>query len=77
MNIRQEHMIRQTEGGSVTFLFIALVAIMVILVTVNGQALLNLHREIKLLDQKQIKRLDGPQTNAVAAGRPASLPESK
>jgi hypothetical protein len=77
MKIREANFIRQTECGSATVVFIALLAIMVILVAANGHALFYLHREIKLLDQKQIKRLDGAQTNAVVAGQPATLPESK
>ncbi|MGD1088420.1 MAG: hypothetical protein ABR955_06805 [Verrucomicrobiota bacterium] len=77
MKIRQANFIRQPERGTVTFVFIALLAIMLMLVAANGHALLYLHREIKLLDQKQIKRLDGSQTNAVVAGPPATLTESK
>ena len=62
------------EGGMITVLFIALLAIMMILVTVESSALFRLHREVKLLEQQQIKRLNGPQTNAVAA---ASAPAKK
>ena len=54
------------EGGMITVLFIALLAIMMILVTVESSALFRLHREVKLLEQQQIKRLN-LQTNVVAA----------
>jgi len=77
MKIREANFMRQTERGSATVVFIALLAIMVILVAANGHALFYLHREIKLLDQKQIKRLDGSQTNAVVAGQSTTIPESK
>lgn len=63
---------RRREGGSATVVFIALLAIMVILVTVNGQALFRLHREVKFVEQQQIKRLNASQTNAVAVIQPDS-----
>lgn len=48
-----------------TVLFIALLAIMMILVTAEARALIQLRREVKLLEQQQIKRLNGSPTNAV------------
>ncbi len=56
---------KRSEGGSVTVIFIALLAVMVILVTVNGKALFRLHREVRFIEQQQIKRLNASQTNAV------------
>lgn len=53
------------ENGSITFVFIALLAIMMILVTAEGRALYQLHREVKFLEQQQIKRLNLPPTNVV------------
>ncbi len=58
---------KRREGGSITFIFIALLAIMMILVTAESRALYQLRREVKLLDQQQIKRLVVPQTNAVTS----------
>jgi hypothetical protein len=55
-----------SERGMATVIFIALLAIMLVLVTVESRALIRLHREVKLLEQQQIKRLNGPQTNTVA-----------
>ena len=49
-----------------TVIFIALLAIMMILVMAESRALFHLHREVKLLEQKQIKRLNATPTNAVA-----------
>ncbi len=49
-----------------TVVFIALLAIMMILVTAESRALFHLHREVKFLEQQQIKRLDHSTTNAVA-----------
>ena len=59
--------LKRSEDGMATVLFIALLAIMMMLVTVESSALFRLHREVKLLEQQQIKRLNGPQTNAVAS----------
>lgn len=57
---------RRSEGGMVTVIFIALLAIMMILLMVESKSLIRLRAEVKLLDQQQIKRLDGPQTNTVS-----------
>ena len=56
---------KHSEGGMATVIFIALLAIMLMLVTAETSALIRLHREVKLLEQHQIKRLNGPQTNSV------------
>lgn len=59
---------KQGEGGSITFIFIALLAIMMILVTAEARALYQLHREVKFLEQQQIKRINNhSQTKAVAS----------
>jgi hypothetical protein len=57
----------RSEGGMVTLIFIALLAIMMILVTANSRALLHLRREVKFLEQQQIKRLSISTTNTVSA----------
>jgi hypothetical protein len=64
---------KQNENGSITFVFIALLAIMMILVTAESRALIHLRREVKFLEQQQIKRLNLPQTNSVVV----TIPESK
>jgi hypothetical protein len=56
-----------------TVIFIALLAIMMILVMAESRALFHLRQEVKLLEQRQIKRLNPPATNAVAA----TIPEAK
>ena len=53
------------EDGMVTVLFIALLAIMMVFVVVESQALIRLRREVKLLEQQQIKRLNASPTNTV------------
>lgn len=58
------------EDGMVTFIFIALLAIMMILVMAESRALFHLHRAAKVLEQQQIKRLDHPPTNVVAVVSP-------
>ena len=56
-----------TERGMATVLFIALLAIMMVLIMVETSSLIRLHREVKLLEQQQIKRLSKPQNNIVPA----------
>ncbi len=53
-----------------TVIFIALLAIMLILVTAESRALIQLRREVKLLQQQQIKRLNLSQTNSMAVIQP-------
>lgn len=56
---------KRSESGMATVIFIALLAIMMILVTAETGALIRLHQEVKLLERQQLKRLNGPQTNTV------------
>ena len=65
MKIQQTNPSRKSENGMATVVFIALLLIMMILVTAESRALIQLHREVKLLEQQQIKRLDGSSTNAI------------
>jgi hypothetical protein len=55
---------RHRQSGSAVLVFIALLAIMLMLITANSSTLLHLHRELKLLDQRQVERLNASQTNA-------------
>jgi len=64
--------VKRNESGMATAVFIILLAIMMILVTAESRALLHLHREVKLLEQQQLKRLNGSQTNTVVATAPES-----
>jgi hypothetical protein len=57
---------KRSEGGMITLIFIALLAIMMILVTANGRALFHLRREVKFMEQQQIKRLNFSATNTVS-----------
>jgi len=65
------------QSGSAVLLFITLLAIMLMLITANSSALLHLHRELKLLDQRQIKRLNASQTNATTTAISPGQPGSK
>jgi hypothetical protein len=56
---------RRSEGGMATLIFIILLSIMLMLVMVEVRSLFRLHTEVKLLEQQQIKRLNGPPTNSV------------
>ena len=68
---------RRREGGMATIIFIALLAIMVILIMSGARPLVQLRIEEKLIEQKQIRRLDASQTIAVAAAASPAKPESK
>lgn len=63
---------RRSERGLATMVFIILLAIMMILVMAEARALFNLHREVKLLEKQQIKRLNPPTTNTVPVITPAT-----
>jgi hypothetical protein len=64
---------KRSESGMATLIFIVLLAIMLVLVMAESSALFHLHREVKFLEQQQIKRLDASQTNATSV---ASLTEN-
>ncbi len=67
MKIQRNNFGNARERGVVaTVLFIALLAIMLILVTAESRALFHLHREIKFLEQQQVKRLNSVPTNSVS-----------
>ena len=55
-----------------TVVFMALLAIMMILVMTESRALIELRREVKLLQKQQIKRLNLSQTNSVVVAQPES-----
>jgi len=65
------------QSGSVVVVFISLLAIMMILVAANGSALSRLHQETKLLERRQIERLNASQTNTIAVVESPAKPESK
>ncbi len=60
-----------------TLLFVALLAIMMILITAETRSLLHLHREVRFMEQQQIKRLNAPQTNVTAVAVAPAKPGSK
>jgi len=68
---------RDPQHGFVVFVFISLLAIMMILVAANGNALSRLHQETKLLEHRQIERLNASQTNTVTAVASPGKSESK
>jgi ABC-type Fe3+ transport system permease subunit len=72
MKIQREYSVRSGERGMATVIFIVLLAIMLILVTAESRALIQLRREVKLLQKQQIKRLNLSQTNSVDATQPGS-----
>ncbi len=58
---------KRKEEGLATFVFIALLAILLLLVTANSMELIHLHHEVRFLEQQQVKRLDGCATNSAAS----------
>ena len=78
MNIPSHHFnrrprgARRDEGGMATIVFIALLAIMMILVTAESRALFQLRHEVRFIQQQQIKRLNNQPTNNVAPPTTAS-----
>ena len=50
---------------------------MLVLVTAESGALFHLHREVKLLEQQQIKRLKLSQTNATPVVSLTETPKAK
>jgi hypothetical protein len=72
MKILREHSGRGGERGMATVIFIALLAIMLILVMAESRALIQLRREVKFLQKQQIKRLNLSQTNLMVATQPDS-----
>jgi hypothetical protein len=68
---------RHRQSGSAVVIFITLLAIMLMLITANSSTLLHLHRELKLLDQRQVERLNASQTNATITAISPVQPGSK
>jgi hypothetical protein len=58
---------KRSEGGSISLIFIVLLTIMMILVMAESRALFNLHREVKFLEQQQVKRLNNPPVIAATS----------
>ncbi len=63
------------ESGMATLIFITLLTIMLILAMAELRCVAHLHREVKLLEKEQLKRLNlatsHPATPAPAADKPA------
>lgn len=58
---------RRRERGSATILVLALVAIMMVFLTANQLVLHNLKRELRLVEQKQLKKFQPPAAKPAAA----------
>jgi len=78
MKIVSSHFIEcRRQNGSVVFVFISLLAIMMILFAANSRALLDLRQQTRLLERRQIERLDASQTNATDSVISPAKSESK
>ena len=65
------------ERGSAVVVLLALLAIMLILVAANGKTLLNLQKELRLIERQQLLRLHTAQTNAPYTATPPGDPPPK
>ena len=54
------------ERGSATILVLALVAIMMVFLTTNQRVLYNLKREVRLVEQQQLKKFQPPPAKPAA-----------
>jgi hypothetical protein len=68
---------RRNQEGMATIMFISLLTIMVLLAAAESSSLIRLHREVKFLEQQQIKRLSGPQNHSTPATPAVTNPNSK
>ena len=70
MKLRQQSAVsgQRSARGSATVLVLALVAIMMVFLTANQRVLHNLKREVRLVEQKQLKKFQPP------AAKPAAPP---
>lgn len=55
----------EESGFVATVMFIGLLAIILMLATAGGMALIHLHDEVNALEQQQTKRLNSSVTNSV------------
>ena len=60
-----------SENGMASLIFITLLAIMMILVMAELHCLFHLHREVRFLEQQQVKRLESAP--AIAVRNPPTL----
>jgi hypothetical protein len=64
------------EGGMASLIFITLLAIMMILVMAELRCVVHLHREVRFLEEQQIKRLNLTTTQAASTASAANKPAS-
>jgi hypothetical protein len=67
---------RRAESGSAVMLVLIMLGIMTIFVAVNTVTIRTISRELKLLEKKQVKRLDGATSPKTAPANPAAATPS-
>jgi hypothetical protein len=55
------------QHGSAVLIFLVLLSVMLVLVAANGHVLNSLQREIRLVEQRQLRHWQRPETNAMSA----------
>lgn len=72
MKLTQKSGVRSqnSERGSATILVLALLAIMAVLLSANQLVLHNLKRELRLVEQQQLKKFQSPAAKPAPPARP-------
>jgi len=68
---------RRRQRGSAVLILLILLTIMMMLAAANSSALFHLRGELKLLEHRQVERLNASSTNTTAAAVSPAQPASK
>ena len=75
MKLKQHLKTANRSSGSAVVIVIALIALMLVFVTANLRSISNFGRELKLLENRQVRRITHSQ--AVTHKIPPATPETK
>ena len=72
MKLKQQSAVsgQRSESGSATILILALLALMAVLLSANQLVLHNLKRELRLVEQQQLKKFQPPTAKPAPPVRP-------
>lgn len=68
---------RRRQRGSAVLILLILLAIMLLLAVANSSTLFHLRGELKLLEHRQVERLNASATNTTATAVSPAQPASK
>jgi len=63
--LRQQTSTAHRQDGSVVFIFIVLLSLMMLFLAVNSGTLFRMHGEVRLIEKQQKERWNQTQTNSV------------